>query len=75
MNWEPLPSRPVFPTTSTSNWVVCGGAGGRLYRSGPWHSGTPTQGYQLPYTPAELFRACLRAISEQHFAGRPQLRP
>jgi gluconate 2-dehydrogenase gamma chain len=39
------------------------GAGERLYRSGPWQSGTPTQGYQLPFSPAELFHASLRAIS------------
>ena len=39
------------------------GAGERLYRSGPWRPGTPSQGYQLPFTPAELFRAALRAIN------------
>jgi gluconate 2-dehydrogenase gamma chain len=39
------------------------GAGERLYRSGPWQPGTPTQGYQLPYTPAELFRNALRGIA------------
>jgi gluconate 2-dehydrogenase gamma chain len=39
------------------------GAGERLYRSGPWQPGTPTQGYQLPFTPAELFNASLRAIN------------
>jgi gluconate 2-dehydrogenase gamma chain len=39
------------------------GAGERLYRSGPWQSGTPSQGYQLPFTPGELFHTCLRAIS------------
>jgi gluconate 2-dehydrogenase gamma chain len=38
------------------------GAGERLYRSGPWQAGTPTQGYQLPFTPGELFHTCLRAI-------------
>jgi gluconate 2-dehydrogenase gamma chain len=38
------------------------GAGERLYRSGPWASGTATQGYQLPFTPAELFHTSLRAI-------------
>jgi len=38
------------------------GAGERLYRSGPWQTGTSTQGYQLPYTPAELFRTALKAI-------------
>ena len=41
------------------------GAGERLYRSGPWAPGTPQQGYQLPFTPAELFRNCLRAIDRQ----------
>jgi len=38
------------------------GAGERLYRSGPWKEGTPSQGYQLPFTPAELFRNALRAV-------------
>jgi gluconate 2-dehydrogenase gamma chain len=38
------------------------GAGERLYRNGPWQPGTPSQGYQLPFTPAELFHAALRAI-------------
>jgi gluconate 2-dehydrogenase gamma chain len=38
------------------------GAGERLYRSGPWASGTASQGYQLPFTPAELFHTSLRAI-------------
>src|SRR5580700_12075705 len=38
------------------------GAGERLYRSGPWQQGAPTQGYQLPFTPAELFHTALRAI-------------
>jgi gluconate 2-dehydrogenase gamma chain len=38
------------------------GAGERLYRSGPWQNGAATQGYQLPFTPAELFRHALRAI-------------
>ena len=40
------------------------GAGERLYRSGPWRPGTPSQGYQLPFTPAELFRAALGAINK-----------
>ena len=39
------------------------GAGERLYRSGPWQAGTPSQGYQLPFTPAELFRSALRGIA------------
>ncbi|TFW01945.1 gluconate 2-dehydrogenase subunit 3 family protein [Oxalobacteraceae bacterium OM1] len=38
------------------------GAGERLYRGGPWRQGEPTQGYQLPFTPAELFHHALRGI-------------
>jgi gluconate 2-dehydrogenase gamma chain len=41
------------------------GAGERLYRSGPWQPGTTSQGYQLPYTPAELFRTALDAINKE----------
>ena len=41
------------------------GAGERRYRSGPWQSGTPTQGYQLPFTPAELFRNALAALRQE----------
>jgi Gluconate 2-dehydrogenase subunit 3 len=41
------------------------GSGERLYRSGPWKKGTPMQGYQLPYTPAELFRTAIRAIHHE----------
>ncbi len=33
------------------------GQGERLYLQGPFQQGTPNQGYQLPLTPAELFRA------------------
>src|SRR6476661_125727 len=33
------------------------GKGDRLYMQGPWAKGTPNQGYQLPLTPAELYRA------------------
>jgi len=46
------------------------GAGERLYRSGPWREGTPSQGYQLPFTPAELFRNALRGV-DAGFAGMP----
>jgi len=41
------------------------GAGERLYRSGPWVPGTASQGYQLPFTPAELFRKALGAINKE----------
>lgn len=33
------------------------GKGDRLYMQGPWKIGTPSQGYQLPLTPAQLYRA------------------
>jgi len=49
------------------------GAGERLYRSGPWEAGEETQGYQLPFTPSELFRTALRAMHEdaaQRWPGR-----
>ncbi|WP_454691420.1 gluconate 2-dehydrogenase subunit 3 family protein [Achromobacter aloeverae] len=35
------------------------GAGDQFYRSGPFAAGTPQQGYQLSYTPAEMFRTGL----------------
>jgi gluconate 2-dehydrogenase gamma chain len=33
------------------------GKGGRLYSQGPWITGVPQQGYQLPMKPAEFFKA------------------
>jgi len=39
------------------------GAGGRLYMQGPWKSGVPQQGYQLPLTPAQLYRAGVEATN------------
>ena len=39
------------------------GAGARLYRQGPWQTGTPQQGYQLPLTPAELYRRGIAAVN------------
>lgn len=38
------------------------GAGEGMYRSGPYRPGEPEIGYQLAFTPAELFRTALRAI-------------
>jgi gluconate 2-dehydrogenase gamma chain len=35
------------------------GKGDRLYMQGPWGKGTPNQGYQLPLTPAQLYRAAI----------------
>jgi len=39
------------------------GKGDRLYLQGPWKTGTPSQGYQLPLTPAELYRAGIAAAN------------
>ena len=35
------------------------GKGERLYNHGPWKKGLPTQGYQSPLTPAELYRVSI----------------
>src|SRR5262245_10828893 len=37
------------------------GKGDRLYMQGPWKLGVPSQGYQLPLTPAQLYRAGIEA--------------
>ena len=39
------------------------GKGERLYLQGPWNIGTPSQGYQLPLTPAQLYRAGIAATN------------
>lgn len=39
------------------------GKGDRLYMQGPWKPGVPSQGYQLPLTPAQLYRAGLAATN------------
>lgn len=38
------------------------GQGSRSYRQGPWHEGTPEQGYQAALAPAELLRHGLEAL-------------
>lgn len=46
------------------------GGGQGLYRQGPHRLGTESQGYQLPYTPAELYRNVLASLAkEPEFAG------
>jgi gluconate 2-dehydrogenase gamma chain len=44
------------------------GAGARLYRGGPFQEGTPSQGYQSAFAPAELFRRAIRAINAEFSA-------
>ncbi len=39
------------------------GRGDRLYMQGPWKVGVPSQGYQLPLTPAQLYRAGIEATN------------
>jgi gluconate 2-dehydrogenase gamma chain len=39
------------------------GKGERLYMQGPWKQGVPSQGYQLPLTPSELYRAGIKAAN------------
>jgi gluconate 2-dehydrogenase gamma chain len=39
------------------------GKGDRLYMQGPWKQGVPSQGYQLPLTPADLYRAGISACN------------
>jgi gluconate 2-dehydrogenase gamma chain len=39
------------------------GAGARMYRAGPFHQGTPEQGYQLPLTPRDFFAAGVEATN------------
>src|SRR5207237_3403711 len=39
------------------------GKGELLYMQGPWKLGVPSQGYQLPLTPAQLYRAGIDATN------------
>ncbi|HET6628156.1 MAG TPA: gluconate 2-dehydrogenase subunit 3 family protein [Woeseiaceae bacterium] len=34
----------------------------RWYMSGPWHDGSEEQGYQMRYSPAELYRHCIPRV-------------
>jgi gluconate 2-dehydrogenase gamma chain len=40
------------------------GGGARMYRSGPFHQGTPEQGYQLALAPRDFFAAGIAAANE-----------
>jgi gluconate 2-dehydrogenase gamma chain len=40
------------------------GQGGRWYMQGPWAKGEATQGYQTRMTPAQLYRAAIKAIDD-----------
>jgi gluconate 2-dehydrogenase gamma chain len=43
------------------------GRGDHFYLGGPWSQGTPQQGYQSRFSPAQLYRAAIEAI-DQHVA-------
>jgi gluconate 2-dehydrogenase gamma chain len=43
------------------------GQGQHYYLGGPWPKGTPEQGYQSRFTPAQLYRAALKAIADYVF--------
>ena len=47
------------------------GQGERFFRQGPHLTGTPQQGYQLPHTPAELYRAALADAAWDAFVSAP----
>ena len=40
------------------------GKGERLYFKGPWRTGRPEDGYQLPLTPEQFFKAGLKAADQ-----------
>lgn len=48
------------------------GRGDHYYLGGPWKEGVPEQGYQMRFSPAQLYRAAIKAINEHtssHFNG------
>jgi gluconate 2-dehydrogenase gamma chain len=47
------------------------GRGDHFYLGGPWKTGLPEQGYQLRFTPAQLYRAAIAAI-DKHISGQSQ---
>jgi gluconate 2-dehydrogenase gamma chain len=48
------------------------GRGDHFYLGGPWKQGTPEQGYQLRFSPAQLYRAAIKEVDNHtavHFGG------
>jgi gluconate 2-dehydrogenase gamma chain len=45
------------------------GRGDHYYLGGPWPKGTPEQGYQTRFSPAELYRAAMAAIDKHVVAN------
>jgi gluconate 2-dehydrogenase gamma chain len=50
------------------------GQGRTWYMQGPWADGTPSQGFQSRMTPAQIYRAAIKAVDEhcrRHFGSKP----
>jgi gluconate 2-dehydrogenase gamma chain len=67
-----IPPSPVGPSATEANVPffldrqLAGpfGRGDHYFLGGPWKKGTPEQGYQLRFTPAQLYRAAIGAIGK-----------
>ena len=67
-----VPSDPLTPSGSdmginifidralAGSW----GKGSRMYMQGPWQEGTPSQGYQSPLMPSQLYRAGIASTNQ-----------
>jgi gluconate 2-dehydrogenase gamma chain len=75
-----IPSDPVGPGAVEANVPffldrqLAGkfGRGDHYYLGGPWPKGTPEQGYQTRFSPAQLYRAAIAAIDKyvgENFSG------
>jgi gluconate 2-dehydrogenase gamma chain len=60
---SPSGSECGVPTFIDRQLASAFGAGARMYRAGPYHQGTPEQGYQLPLTPRDFFAAGVEAAN------------
>ena len=67
-----IPADPTGPSASEAGVVVFidrqldgeYGQGARFYLEGPWAKGTPSQGYQSRFTPAQFYRHAIAAIEK-----------
>jgi gluconate 2-dehydrogenase gamma chain len=72
-----IPGDPVGPGALESGVVIFldrqlfgpYGHGDHFFLGGPWPKGTPQQGYQSRFSPAQLYRAAIAAI-DKHVAAR-----
>jgi gluconate 2-dehydrogenase gamma chain len=77
-----IPADPTGPSASEAGVVVFldrqldgdYGKGIRFYLEGPWETGSPSQGYQSRFTPAQFYRHAIAAIDQavgKTEAGKP----